>query len=76
MLSRIRAAMVGLFLGAVLLPSKSMAQAATTNGGPGLAVGVKAPAFTLTGQDGREHALSELLVKGKLALVFQRSADW
>jgi hypothetical protein len=28
------------------------------------------------GQDGKEHDLAELLVKGKLALVFQRSADW
>ncbi len=43
---------------------------------PGLEVGQKAPPFALTGQDGKEHTLGELTEKGKVALVFYRSADW
>jgi cytochrome oxidase Cu insertion factor (SCO1/SenC/PrrC family) len=43
---------------------------------PGLAVGAKAPAFTLKDQDGKERSLAQLLKKGKVALVFYRSADW
>ncbi len=49
---------------------------AVTNAPWGPAVGTKAPAFTLVGQDGQEHALTNLLLKGNLALVFQRSPDW
>jgi hypothetical protein len=52
------------------------ANAVATNAIRGLAVGAKAPAFKLVGQDGQDHALADLLLKGKLALVFQRSADW
>ena len=39
-------------------------------------VGTKAPAFTLKDQDGKERSLGDLLGKGKVALVFTRSADW
>jgi len=42
----------------------------------GLKVGTKAPAFTLKDQEGKERSLDELLKKGKVALVFYRSADW
>ena len=42
----------------------------------GLKVGEKAPAFTLKDQEGKERSLDELLKKGKVALVFYRSADW
>ena len=39
-------------------------------------VGEKAPAFRLQDQNGQQHALEDLLQKGKVALVFLRSADW
>ena len=42
----------------------------------GLKVGAKAPKFTLKDQEGKERALDEFLKKGKVALVFYRSADW
>ena len=42
----------------------------------GLEVGAKAPKFTLKDQDGKERSLDEFLSKGKVALVFYRSADW
>ena len=42
----------------------------------GLKVGEKAPKFTLKDQEGKERSLDELLRKGKVALVFYRSADW
>jgi cytochrome oxidase Cu insertion factor (SCO1/SenC/PrrC family) len=42
----------------------------------GLKVGVKAPAFTLKDQNGQERTLDEFLQKGKVALVFHRSAGW
>ena len=42
----------------------------------GLKVGVKAPKFTLKDQEGKERSLDELLQKGKVALVFYRSAGW
>ncbi len=43
---------------------------------PGLKVGAKAPKFTLKDQEGKERSLDEFLGKGKVALVFYRSADW
>ena len=76
MLNRIIALSVLLLAQGFVLPASSPAQSAVTNWNPGLAVGAQAPAFKLFGQDGKEHELTELLVKGKLALVFQRSADW
>ncbi len=42
----------------------------------GLAVGAKAPAFTLKDQSGKERTLDEFLKKGPVALVFYRSAGW
>jgi cytochrome oxidase Cu insertion factor (SCO1/SenC/PrrC family) len=42
----------------------------------GLKVGATAPRFTLKDQEGKERALDEFLKKGKVALVFYRSADW
>ena len=42
----------------------------------GLKVGEKAPKFTLKDQEGKERSLDEFLKKGKVALVFYRSADW
>jgi cytochrome oxidase Cu insertion factor (SCO1/SenC/PrrC family) len=41
-----------------------------------LKVGTKAPRFTLRDQEGKERTLDEFLKKGKVALVFYRSADW
>lgn len=43
---------------------------------PGLKVGARAPAFKLKDQKGKDVALSDLLKKGTVALVFYRSADW
>ena len=42
----------------------------------GPAIGTPAPKFTLKDQGGKERSLDELLKKGKVALVFTRSADW
>ena len=42
----------------------------------GLKVGAEAPKFTLKDQEDKERSLDELLKKGKVALVFFRSADW
>jgi cytochrome oxidase Cu insertion factor (SCO1/SenC/PrrC family) len=76
MLNRIMAVIIALFILMAVFPGLSRAQSAVTNWNPGLGVGAQAQAFKLVGQDGKEHDLAELLVKGKLALVFQRSADW
>ena len=76
MLYRILAVIIALFIQMAVFPGQCRAQSAVTNWNPGLGVGAKAPAFRLVGQDGKEHDLTELLVEGKLALVFQRSADW
>jgi cytochrome oxidase Cu insertion factor (SCO1/SenC/PrrC family) len=50
------------------------------NSAPGeqtaLKVGEPAPKFTLKDQEGRERSLDEFLAKGKVAVVFYRSADW
>jgi cytochrome oxidase Cu insertion factor (SCO1/SenC/PrrC family) len=43
---------------------------------PGLQVGAKAPKFSLRDQEGKDRSLDEILKKGKVALVFYRSADW
>jgi len=76
MFKRIMAAISSLFVRGAVVSDESHAQSAVTKWNPGLGVGDQAPAFKLMGQDGQEHELAELLVKGKLALVFQRSADW
>ncbi len=45
-------------------------------GKSGIAVGEKAPDFTLRDQDGQEQSLTKLLAEGPIALVFFRSASW
>ncbi len=42
----------------------------------GLKIGTKAPAFTLKDQSGKERTLDEFRRRGKVALVFYRSAGW
>jgi peroxiredoxin len=42
----------------------------------GLPVGTKAPAFTLKDQSGKVWPLDDFLKRGKVALVFYRSAGW
>jgi cytochrome oxidase Cu insertion factor (SCO1/SenC/PrrC family) len=42
----------------------------------GVKVGEKAPPFKLKDQKGEERSLEEFLKRGKVALVFYRSADW
>jgi peroxiredoxin len=42
----------------------------------GLKVGTKAPDFTLKDQGNKDRSLAEFLKKGKVALVFFRSASW
>jgi cytochrome oxidase Cu insertion factor (SCO1/SenC/PrrC family) len=49
---------------------------AAPNEKAGLKVGEKAPKFTLKDQEGKERSLDDLLKKGKVAVVFYRSADW
>ncbi len=42
----------------------------------GLKVGTPAPRFKLMDQEGKPRELGEFLGKGKVAIVFFRSADW
>jgi hypothetical protein len=42
----------------------------------GIAVGQKAPDFTLKDQNDHDVSLAVVLKKGPVALVFFRSADW
>ncbi len=42
----------------------------------GIKVGEKAPDFKLKNFDGTEHALSDLVKKAPVALIFFRSANW
>lgn len=42
----------------------------------GLAVGQKAPDFTLKDQTGAARSLADTLKQGAVAVVFYRSADW
>ncbi len=78
MLSPIRS----MVLAAALLPLTGPTAWSQSPGKPapeektGLKVGEKAPRFTLKDQQGAERSLDELLRKGKVALVFYRSADW
>jgi cytochrome oxidase Cu insertion factor (SCO1/SenC/PrrC family) len=67
-----------LFACALLLTSAFVA-GATAPASPektGLAVGERAPDFTLKDQNNRDVSLSVLLKKGPVALVFFRSAEW
>jgi cytochrome oxidase Cu insertion factor (SCO1/SenC/PrrC family) len=68
------AAVVGaMLLGALVTNSKANGEADEKTG---LKIGTKAPAFTLMDQSGKERSLNEFLEKGKVALVFYRSASW
>ena len=50
---------------------------AAEKAGPGIAVGAKAPAFSLLDQNGKKQNLGTFLSQQKkVALVFYRSADW
>jgi len=42
----------------------------------GLAVGKKAPDWTLKDANGKEQSLQALIKNGPVALVFYRSANW
>ena len=69
------------FAAAVLLLATATARAQdkgklAPEGQSGLKVGDTAPRFTLQDQAGKDRALDEFLKKGKVALVFYRSADW
>jgi AhpC/TSA family len=52
------------------------AQGAPSTEKIGLAVGQKAPGFSLKDHNDRTVSLDALLKKGPVALVFYRSADW
>lgn len=62
----------------VLLASLVVATAtfAASPAVPGLAVGAKAPDFTLKNAAGADVSLMSLTKAGPVALVFYRSADW
>jgi cytochrome oxidase Cu insertion factor (SCO1/SenC/PrrC family) len=68
-----KAALVGGLLVATLANTQAKQ---TPDGKTGLKLGSKAPAFTLLDQDGKKRSLEEFLKKGKVALVFYRSASW
>lgn len=65
-----------LALSALGLIALSQSVSAQNSALPGNATGTKAPNFTLKDQSGKEHSLNSLVEKGKVALVFYRSADW
>jgi hypothetical protein len=58
-------------LGLGLFSERGLAQDKT-----GPKVGTAAPTFHLKDQNGQERSLQEFLKKGKVALVFYRSAAW
>jgi cytochrome oxidase Cu insertion factor (SCO1/SenC/PrrC family) len=80
MSSRIRA--MALAAAALLLAVPTVRAQAQGKGKPapeaqtGPKVGEEAPKFTLKDQEDKERSLDEWLKKGKVALVFFRSADW
>ena len=57
---------------AVALPATG--QELVRPGEHGLTVGEKAPAFRLQSAEGQEYTLANLMARGKVALVFYRSA--
>ena len=65
------------FAVALLLGGSGMTMNAADNSGPGIAIGAKAPAFSLSDQSGGKRSLGTFLgQQKKVALVFYRSADW
>jgi cytochrome oxidase Cu insertion factor (SCO1/SenC/PrrC family) len=71
----VSATLAALILGATASSAFSQARPAAEEA-TGLKVGAPAPKFTLKDQSGAERRLDEFLGKGKVALVFYRSADW
>ena len=72
----IRTAWACLFAGLSLMMSSVSAAEPATPEKSGLAVGKKAPDWTLKDQHGSDQSLSLLIKQGPVALVFYRSADW
>jgi cytochrome oxidase Cu insertion factor (SCO1/SenC/PrrC family) len=60
----------------MLLAVAAFAAAPASPEKTGLAVGQKAPDFTLKDQNDRDVSLASLVQKGPVAVVFFRSADW
>ena len=78
MLALIRSIALGIVVGVLAAPSaraQGKAKPAPEEQ-TGVKIGANAPRFTLKDQHGAERSLDELLKKGKVALVFYRSADW
>jgi hypothetical protein len=70
--------LAGIFLPGLLLGGMALARAAGARleEQAGLKVGDKAPPFTLLDQAGKERSLGEFLGRGRVAIVFYRSASW
>jgi cytochrome oxidase Cu insertion factor (SCO1/SenC/PrrC family) len=79
--SRIRTMSMAIAAAVVLLLSASTAFS-QGKGKPasdeqsGMKIGEKAPKFALKDQEGKDRSLDDLIKRGKVALVFYRSADW
>jgi len=67
---------LALFVSGFLLAQTASAAEPAPPEHTGLAVGTKAPSFTLKDQTNHDVSLESLLKKGPVALVFFRSADW
>jgi peroxiredoxin len=63
-------------LSSLAAPAPAALASAATAEMPGLKVGDTAPNFTLRDSAGAEYRLQDLVRKGKVALVFVRSANW
>jgi cytochrome oxidase Cu insertion factor (SCO1/SenC/PrrC family) len=68
--------MVGIAFGFLVAAGAVLAADQPPEGKTGLAVGQKAPEFTLKDQRGQEQSLSVLRKDANVALVFYRSASW
>lgn len=65
-----------LTLAVALSAALTQLSSAATEAMPGLKVGAKAPDFMLKNSRGEEVSLQSLVMHGKVALAFVRSADW
>ncbi len=61
---------------AFLTASAAQGQEPKLGKAPGPRLGKTAPLFELPDQDGKKQKLETMLEKGKVALVFYRSASW